>query len=85
MPDRRSLIESDPAGRGMTESQSSPPRKEHVMRKTVILSIVLALAATAPALARHHHHRPSNAPSVSRTDQGYQAPRWRDEIPFAPF
>jgi hypothetical protein len=55
------------------------------MRKTVILSIVLALAATAPALARHHHQRASNAAPVSRTDQGYQAPHWRDESPFAPF
>jgi hypothetical protein len=53
------------------------------MRKIVILSIALALAA--PALARSHHHRHSNAPAVSRTDQGYQAPHWRDEVPFAPF
>lgn len=54
------------------------------MKKIVILSIALALAATAPALARGHHHRHSGA-AVSRTDQGYQPPRWRDEIPFAPF
>lgn len=55
------------------------------MRNIVILSIALALAATAPALARSHHHRHAKAPTVSRIDQGYQAPRWRDEVPWAPF
>ena len=55
------------------------------MKKILILSTVLALAATAPALARVHHHRHSNAAAVSHTDQGYQPPRWRDEIPWAPF
>jgi len=55
------------------------------MRKIAILSIVLALAATAPALARVHHHPHSNAAAVTRSDQGSQAPHWRDEVPWAPF
>ena len=55
------------------------------MKKTVILSIVLALAAATPALARADHHRHGNSAAVSQTDQGYQAPRDRNEVPWAPF
>jgi len=54
------------------------------MRKTVILSIALALEADAPALVRSDHHRHSKA-AVSRTDSGYQSPRDRNDIPWAPF
>ena len=55
------------------------------MKKTVILSIVLALAAATPALARVNHHRHADAAAASRTDPGYQAPRDRNEVPWAPF
>jgi hypothetical protein len=53
------------------------------MRKTVILSIVLSLAA--PALARANPHRHSDSAAVSRTDGAGQPSRWRDEVPWAPF
>jgi hypothetical protein len=58
------------------------------MRKTVILSMVLALAAATPALARAGHHRQSKPAAVSQTDPGYQAyqpPQDRNAVPWAPF
>jgi len=55
------------------------------MRKTVILSIALAIAAATPALARADHHRHSNSAAASRTDSGYQPARDRNEVPWAPF
>jgi hypothetical protein len=55
------------------------------MYKTVVLTIVLALAAAVPATARSDHSRHSKPTAASRIDPAYQAPRNHNDIPFAPF
>jgi len=48
-----------------------------VKTASIVLSVVLALAAATPALARPHH-RPSPAPS-GEIDSGYGPPiNWND-------
>jgi hypothetical protein len=48
------------------------------MKKTAILSVVLALLAT-PALARTHHQQ-SNPPGYGHIDSGYGPPSNWNEI-----
>ena len=58
------------------------------MKKTAILSIVLALLAATPALARtHHQQKRVNAAAYGYVASPYvpAAPTYRDEVPFAPF
>jgi hypothetical protein len=49
------------------------------MKKTAVLSVVLALLAT-PALARTPHHQHSNAPAAGTIDSGYGPPANWNEI-----
>jgi hypothetical protein len=49
------------------------------MKKATALSIVLALLAATPALARHHHVQ-SNAQGYSHIDSGFGPPRNWSEI-----
>ena len=55
------------------------------MWKTVILTLVLTLAAAAPAAARTDHPRHSKTPAIGRAAPVYQPPRDRNDVPWAPF
>jgi len=55
------------------------------MWKIVILTIMLASAVAAPALARTDHHRHANAPAASRVAPPSQPVRDRNDVPWAPF
>ena len=50
------------------------------MKKAATLSVVLALLAATPALARVQHHHQSNAPAASPIDSGYGPPSNWNEI-----
>jgi hypothetical protein len=49
------------------------------MKTTAALSLVLALLAATPALARTHHHQ-SNSPAYDNIDSGYGPPSNWNEI-----
>lgn len=49
------------------------------MKTTAALSLVLALLAATPALARTHHQQ-SNSPGYSHIDSGYGPPSNWNEI-----
>jgi hypothetical protein len=60
------------------------------MKKTAILSAVLALLIASPALARTHHHYQSHATAYGYAGSTYRAPTYvaptyPNEVPFAPF
>ena len=59
------------------------------MKKTTALTVVLALLAATPALARTRHHQ-SSPPASSYVGSTYGAPAYTvpaypNEVPFAPF
>jgi hypothetical protein len=51
------------------------------VKKITALSVVLALLAATPALARaHQHHQRSNSPAYENIDSGYGPPANWNEI-----
>jgi len=55
------------------------------MKKTVTLSVLLALLIASPALARPHQHRQTNPNTYGYVDRTYAAPTYSNEVPWAPF
>jgi hypothetical protein len=55
------------------------------MKKISALSVVLALLAATPALARAHHQRSNATYGYVASPYVPAAPTYRDDVPFAPF